>query len=42
MKHKWFKGVDWNTVYSRDIPAPWTPYLKSDEDSSWFDKYPDS
>jgi len=42
MKHKWFKGVDWQMVYRREIPAPWTPYLKNNEDVSWFEKYPDS
>lgn len=25
MKHKWFRGVDWEEVYKRNIPAPWTP-----------------
>lgn len=26
----------------KNIPAPWTPFLRNDEDSSWFEKYPDS
>jgi len=42
MKHKWFRGVEWETVYRRQVPAPWTPYLKSEEDVTWFEKYPDS
>ena len=42
MKHKWFRGVDWEAVLNKDIPAPWTPHLKSDEDVSCFEKYPDS
>ncbi len=40
--HKWFRGVDWDAVFNRDIPAPWTPFLKNNEDVSWFEKYPDS
>ena len=29
-------------MFSRDIPAPWIPVLKNEEDCSWFEKYPDS
>jgi hypothetical protein len=42
LRHKWFKGVDWEQVYNKDIPAPWIPYLKNEEDNSWFESYPDS
>ena len=42
IKHKWFKGVDWDAVERKGIPAPWIPFLKNDEDVSWFEKYPDS
>jgi serine/threonine protein kinase len=41
-RHKWFRGVDWDALYRKEIPPPWIPPLKSEEDSSWFDKYPDS
>mmetsp|Transcript_29655 Transcript_29655/g.27110 ORF Transcript_29655/g.27110 Transcript_29655/m.27110 type:complete len:121 (+) Transcript_29655:979-1341(+) len=41
-EHKWFRGIDWDEVLRREIPSPWTPNLKNDEDSSCFDKYPDS
>jgi len=41
-KHKWFRGVDWDEVFARDIPSPWIPVLKNEEDCSWFEKYPDS
>lgn len=41
-QHKWFRGVDWDEVLRREIPAPWVPVLKSEEDCSWFEKYPDS
>eukprot|EP01017_Pseudomicrothorax_dubius_P001295 TRINITY_DN0_c4241_g1_i1.p1 TRINITY_DN0_c4241_g1~~TRINITY_DN0_c4241_g1_i1.p1 ORF type:complete len:121 (-),score=25.31 TRINITY_DN0_c4241_g1_i1:201-563(-) len=40
--HKWFRGVDWDSIYNREFPAPWTPPLRNEDDSSWFDKYPDS
>lgn len=32
-KHKWFRGVDWDLVYERKIPAPWVPSLKSSDDT---------
>lgn len=41
-EHKWFKGVDWESVYNRKIPAPWVPVLRSDADASWFDKIPET
>jgi len=41
-KHRWFRGVDWDEVYRREIPSPWIPVLKNEEDCSWFEKYPDS
>lgn len=40
--HKWFRGVDWKMVFNREIPAPWTPYIKNEEDAAWFENYPDS
>jgi len=42
LKHKWFRGVDWDDVKNRTIPPPWIPSLKSKEDVSCFEKYPDS
>lgn len=41
-KHRWFRGVDWDEVYRREIPSPWIPILKNEEDCSCFEKYPDS
>ena len=41
MNHKFFRGVPWNKVFSKQIPPPWTPFLRNDIDSQWFDKYPD-
>jgi len=42
LRHKWFRGVDWDVVHRRDIPAPWVPFLRSEEDVAWFERYPDS
>ncbi|CAD8063725.1 unnamed protein product [Paramecium primaurelia] len=41
-KHKWYRGVDWTRVENRQIPPPWVPYLRSEDDVFWFEKYPDS
>jgi len=39
-EHKWFRGVDFDMVYNRQIPAPWVPYLRNEYDACWFDKIP--
>jgi protein kinase X len=41
-KHKWFKGIDWGKVYSRKYKPPYLPPHKSANDTSNFDRYPDS
>lgn len=41
-KHKWFRGVDWQGVLRREIPPPWIPEMKNQEDTNNFDKYPES
>jgi len=41
-RHKWFKGVDWVKVYNRKVKPPFIPGFKSLDDTSNFDKYPDS
>lgn len=41
MQHKFFRGVPWQKVYNKQIPPPWTPFLRNETDSQWFDKYPD-
>ena len=41
-EHKWFIGVDWGMVYNKEIPTPWKPEVKSNIDTHYFDKYPDS
>lgn len=41
-KHKWFKGIDWNKVLQRKVKPPYLPSFKAPNDTSNFDKYPDS
>lgn len=40
--HKWFKGVDWKTVSSKGIQTPIPVMIKSNGDSRYYEKYPDS
>jgi len=40
--HKWFQDFDWTALYNYQLKAPWIPDVKSDHDTSCFDKYPDS
>ena len=39
---KWFRGVDFDMVESREIPAPWVPEIDREDDVSNYDEYPDS
>lgn len=39
--HVWFKGVDWGSVYKKEIPPPWVPE-ENGELGEHFDEYPDS
>lgn len=41
-KHRWFRGVDWNKVYARKVRPPFTPAFRSQNDTSNFDRYPES
>lgn len=41
-EHRWFRGVDWDMVYNREIPPPWVPKVKNNTDTQYFEKYPDS
>ena len=40
--HRWFSGLDWNKVISKEIAAPFVPKVSSPSDTSNFSKYPDS
>ncbi|EER05617.1 cAMP-dependent protein kinase catalytic subunit, putative [Perkinsus marinus ATCC 50983] len=37
-KHKWFKGVDWAKVFTRELPPPYVPKVRGEDDTSMFDK----
>lgn len=41
-KHKWFSKVDWKAVFNCQVPAPYIPPVKSEDDTANFDPYPDS
>jgi len=41
-QHKWFRGFSWELLTPREISAPIIPRMKSDDDTSNFDSYPDS
>lgn len=41
-KHKWFRGVDWDLVKNREIPPPWVPSMTGEDDTQYYDEYPDS
>jgi len=41
-KHKWFKGIDWVKAFNREMKPPFVPAYQSPNDTSNFDKYPDS
>jgi protein kinase X len=41
-QHKWFKGIDWNAMYHRQVKPPFVPAYRAPNDTSNFDRYPDS
>lgn len=40
-EHPWFSGFDWDQFLARKIPAPIILPVKSSEDLSNFEEYPD-
>mmetsp|Transcript_74632 Transcript_74632/g.199076 ORF Transcript_74632/g.199076 Transcript_74632/m.199076 type:complete len:367 (-) Transcript_74632:136-1236(-) len=40
--HKWFKGVDWDVCLHRGLPPAFVPEVKGMDDTSMFDRYPES
>mmetsp|Transcript_83808 Transcript_83808/g.184142 ORF Transcript_83808/g.184142 Transcript_83808/m.184142 type:complete len:367 (+) Transcript_83808:845-1945(+) len=42
MKHKWYKGMDWDALGARLVKPAYVPDVKSPDDTSMFDKYPES
>jgi len=42
-KHNWYKGMDWDRLLNKSVsPVPYVPAVKSIDDTSMFEKYPDS
>jgi len=41
-KHKWYKGIDWDVTLNRGTAPPFVPNVKSMDDTSMFDRYPES
>lgn len=41
-KHKWYKGMDWDLLLSRSVQPPYVPGVRSIDDTSMFDSYPES
>ncbi|ORY04817.1 Pkinase-domain-containing protein [Basidiobolus meristosporus CBS 931.73] len=40
-KHKWFRGIDWQIVLERKVPAPIVPLFRYPGDTANFDRYPE-
>jgi len=41
-KHKWYKGTDWELMLRRGVQAPFLPSVRAPDDTSMFDRYPES
>jgi len=41
IKHKWFAGFDWAGLMKRELTPPIQPVVKSSDDMSNFDEYPE-
>jgi len=41
-KHKWYKGMDWEALLARGIQPTFIPSVKAPDDTSMFDRYPES
>lgn len=41
-EHKWFKGVDWDELYNRQIASPIPVKISFAGDSRYFETYPES
>lgn len=42
MKHKWYRGMDWDALGSRMVKPSYIPAVRSADDTSMFDRYPES
>jgi serine/threonine protein kinase len=41
-KHKWYKTTDWEAVLNRQVKPPYVPNVRAADDTSMFDRYPES
>ena len=41
-KHKWFRGLDFAKLYTRELDAPFVPVVTDSSDTRNFEDYPDS
>mmetsp|Transcript_34843 Transcript_34843/g.89469 ORF Transcript_34843/g.89469 Transcript_34843/m.89469 type:complete len:360 (-) Transcript_34843:163-1242(-) len=41
-KHKWYKGMDWEALLHRQVKPTYIPSVKAMDDTSMFDRYPES
>ena len=41
-KHKFYKSIEWGRLLSRDLQAPYDPFVNFEDDTSNFDEYPES
>mmetsp|Transcript_54443 Transcript_54443/g.153325 ORF Transcript_54443/g.153325 Transcript_54443/m.153325 type:complete len:375 (-) Transcript_54443:146-1270(-) len=41
-KHKWYKGTDWELLLARRVKPSFIPAVKAADDTSMFDRYPES
>jgi len=41
-KHKWYRGLDWDALLNRAIKPSFIPAVKAPDDTSMFDRYPES
>lgn len=39
--HPWFKDIDWNALYHRQMKGPIIPHLRAPDDTRNFDDYDD-
>ncbi|CAL1146894.1 unnamed protein product, partial [Cladocopium goreaui] len=41
-RHKWYKGTDWDLLLARRVSPPFKPPVQSADDTSMFERYPES
>lgn len=41
-KHRWFRNTDWAAVEERKVSPPYIPAVRAADDTSMFDRYPES